>query len=175
VNNKNIKYLLLAAAVCVWGLVIYNIIKGLAKDDIPKAITNNPMPKVDYSIKNDSFIINYPDPFIPEIDTLQQKMDSLNKQLKATVPVTITPPPPPFQNITSIPPSKPDVSFIQYLGRVTNTEVKNKKAGFINLRGKDVMIKEGQKIEDIIIKKIEKNKLTIFYQKQQLSILSNTN
>jgi len=130
----------------------------------------------DYSIKSDSFFLfaNYADPFIPEIDTLQQQIDNIDKQLKASEnklsSVNNTP-----NSYSATPiPAKPDLSFINYSGIIINKDEKNKKAGFITLRGKEIMIKEGQKIEDIQIKKMEKGRLIFLYRNKKEVIYNKT-
>lgn len=170
-NNKNFKYFLLAAAIIVWGLVIRTVVKGLASDDKPNSKAPINLSAIDYSIKTDSFLLfnTYTDPFIPEIDTLQQKIDFINTQLKNVTTGTET-----FQPInTPTVVAKPDISFIKYNGMVANSSLKNKKAGFVTINGKDYMIKEGQKLEDIIIKKINKASLVINYKKQQFILQNN--
>lgn len=168
-NNKNIKYLLIFAAVLVWGLVIRSIINGLQNNDNSQTIIHPNIAIADYNIKADSFFLfaDYPDPFIPETDTLQQQIDAIDEQMKAaTVDAQ-------RNQVNSDTPAKIDMSFIHYEGMVANTDVRNKKAGFINLRGKDVMVKEGQKIEGVLIKKINKQSLVIVFQNKKIVLKNN--
>lgn len=165
-TNKKIKYFLIFGTVLVWALVLYNIIQGLSKDEPGKSSNSNQLTMADYTVKNDSFFLfaDYPDPFIPEIDTLQQQIDEIDKQLNVQNGNLTT-----NHKIASVP-IKTDLNFIRYLGTVINKDVKNKKAGFINLRGKDIMVKEGQKIDDIVIKKIEKDRLHFLYQNKKQTV-----
>src|ERR1035438_2882505 len=155
-ENRYLKYFLIIGVIAVWAAIIFRIFKGFAKPNAPQT-QDISSPKKDYKMVADTFSLslNYPDPFIPEPDSLNT--DSASKK-----PITIS------QNgntgLNQQILTKEMVSgIIQYIGIISNPKKKSKIA-IINIQGKEFLMKEKDKNEGVLIKKIEKNKIRITYK-----------
>jgi hypothetical protein len=118
-------------------------------------------------MNTDSFVLfeDYPDPFLHEPDSLQLELDSLTNKLKTTQPAQQLSP-----VMVQTPPEVIDISFIRYLGMLTNTDNRNKTVAFIRCSEKEVIVKKGQLIDGVLIKKILPGKLLIHYKKKDFVI-----
>jgi hypothetical protein len=146
-NQKNVKYLLIAGLALVWGTVIFKIIKGLgSKETVTTSMYKAAF--INYDQPRDSFtlMLDYSDPFLPG-DEDASVADSAVLTLPVKDPL----------------PAKPvyDLSKIQYFGMITNPEQK-KKVAILSISGKEYMVKEKDRIDEILIKKITKDKLIVF-------------
>jgi hypothetical protein len=157
-ENKYIKYLLIIGVVLIWGIIVVRIING-AEQQNKQIVVIPAVQTINYEKRKDSFslLANYPDPFIPETDSLNE--DSLYKTNFTKNSAT---------RIDSIF-RKPDYSFIKYVGIIANKE-KKLKIAIINFRGNDMLMKEKDKIEDFRLKKIDNEKLTFIHKGILISI-----
>lgn len=161
-NQKPVKYALIGGVVLVWSLIIYRIVEGLSPDDNVPAIKSTGTPQVAYIPTTDSFtlIADYSDPFIPNTDTVDE-VTAMNKPVAAP-----TPPPP----VVSKPPEDTyKEGTIQYLGMIANP-AKKLKLATINLNGKEMLVKEKDKIEAYLVQKITLEAIVIRYKNKNITI-----
>jgi len=155
-ENKYIKYFLIAGVAAVWGIIVVQVVKGFGGNDKPVLIKSN-FENVNYAVSKDTFSLqaNYPDPFIPSGDSLNE--------------------PAPKINVPNLPPAidsskiVPDYSFIRYVGLISGASKKSSVA-IINFRGNDVMLKEKGKLEDFTLKKIEKTQLIFVHKGKTIKV-----
>jgi len=162
-NQKPVKYVLIGAVVLVWGLIIYRIVDGLSPDDNVPAIKSTGAQQIAYIPTTDSFtlIADYSDPFIPNTDTVDAEVTAMNKAVAAP------PPPPP---VVSKPPADTyKEGTIQYLGMIANP-VKKLKLANINLNGKEMLVKEKDKVEGYLVQKISLEAIVIRYKNKNITI-----
>jgi type II secretory pathway component PulC len=151
VNTKSTKYLLLTGVMLIWGLIIYRVIHGLDRDNDAVIMTSH-NEGLKYVALADTFalVANYPDPFLSTQDeTAEKENEVLTDQQITPVPVM------PTQRKSSI-----DLHTLHYQGMILNPDTK-KKVGILTIDGKQVMVKEQDKIEGFLIRKITKDKITI--------------
>ena len=148
----------------VWGTIIYKVITGLKNKDT--IISNNTKsPKFNYTTPEDSFtlIANYPDPFLHNDTTSFENdpRDGINDAALATQPIL---------------PIKPsfDLTKIQYHGMIVNPE-KKKKVAIISIAGKEYMAKEKERIDDIFISRITKEKITVLINGKVEQVIKQVN
>ena len=161
-NQKALKYFLVGGVAVVWGLIIYRIVDGLGTDDNMPVLKASGVSTKSYIPTTDSFtlIADYSDPFIPGADTVDADV-----ALKAK-PVATTPPPP----VVDKPPADTyKEGTIQYLGIIANP-VKKLKLATINLNGKEMLVKEKEKVEGYVIQKITAETIVIRYKNKNITI-----
>jgi hypothetical protein len=152
------RYFLVAGAAVVWGLIIYRVASALHDND-PKALSTRPASSFNYTTKADSFLLiaDYPDPFIAaeyDEDTVQAVVDKNAGQV----------------NVISSPVPSFDRSSVQYYGMIANRATRAKVAS-ISIKGKLMLAKEKDEIEEFIIKKIENDRLVIVWKGEVVSIV----
>ena len=149
-NNKNVKYILIAVVVIIWGSIGYKIINGLASTQPFIPPVTNSITLKDTLIATDTFTLlaDYPDPFLwQQNDTVQNnapiiasKENSEAYNTQVSEPVLHNPP------------------AVKYLGFIKNG--KNKMA-IILINEQEMTVKEKEKIDDIMILKIDYMLLSI--------------
>jgi len=152
-NPKILRYGLIAGVVLVWGMIIQQVFSAMGDDN--KAVAAPLMDTAALTglpVDTFSLLLNYSDPFIPVEDTVE-----IIDTVKTVAAVVITPPPPE---------PKP---AIKYLGMITNKEKKT-MVGIINFEGHDMMVQEGQDVEDITIKKIKAGMLSFIFRNKIYSV-----
>ncbi len=161
-NQKPVKYLLIGGVVLVWGLIIYRVVDGLSPDDVPAIKAANPL-AVTYVPPADSFtlIADYSDPFIPGSDTVDAEVEMTAK------PVVAPAPPPPV--INKPPADAYKEGTIQYEGMISNP-AKKLKLGTITLNGKEMLVKEKDKVEEYLIQKISLETIVVRYKNKNIII-----
>lgn len=136
-KNKAFTYLLIVCVAAVWGLIFYQIYKGLNDEELPslKSSTVKTAYFNEINHLNDTVTLNlnYPDPFFASSSDAYQEKKIIENMLK--VPVTIKAPPvqKPLINWTAI----------QYTGYINNPANKQKLA-MLNIQGKEALLAEGQ-------------------------------
>lgn len=159
-NNKNVKYFLIVAVIAVWATIIYRVTGGLGPG------TSSPPPPVPSSrnhlkMASDTFTLyaDYPDPFLPEADTASGDTIVARK------------PTPPLSAGNASPASAEEFPgrIIQLTGIIGNPQKKSRVA-IIILRGKEYLVREKEKIENIYIKRIEKDRIRILYKGEPFTI-----
>ena len=154
-NNKYIKYFLIVAVVGVWSTIIYRIVHGASGPADPAPVVKMPARAVN-PVDDDTFHLyaDYPDPFLPESDSIVT--DTAIRKTVGTSTAAITPAIPslPHEVLSTI---------VRYQGTITNPKNKSRIA-IVTIRGKEYLARENDKIEDIRIKKIEKNRISVVYK-----------
>jgi hypothetical protein len=155
VKNSYFKYVLALATIVIWVAIGYRIVKGMGHENVATAPAKSAF-KNDMKMASDTFTVfaDYPDPFVPE-----EERDSADTPPKTAVPPT----PPPQINSSSSSQKESISNIIQFNGLIANPQ-KKYSIGLITIRGKEYIVKVGQKIDDIVIRKLSKNKLTILYK-----------
>jgi type II secretory pathway component PulC len=161
-NNKYLKYFLLAAVIGIWAAIAYRIVHGFSADKVAIVPANTPL-KNQLTAVADTFVLyaDYPDPFLEAVDSLQQ--DTIAK--KNSVPVLTTP-------ATALAPALPKeaiTAIIQFNGIITNSKTKLRIA-IITVHGKEHLVKEHEKVEGILIRKITKEAIRIIYNGESFTI-----
>src|SRR5438128_2001268 len=136
-ENKYMKYGLIGGTVLVWGLIIYRVSAGIAAPD--RSPVSPPKPHAAApAVDNDSFVLyaDYPDPFIPEKDSVEV-MD-----LKKNIAVSPAPP-----GVAAPAGPKPPTtletlkSMFQYVGMIGNPG-KKMKIAIVILHGREQLVRE---------------------------------
>jgi hypothetical protein len=146
-NQKVLRYFLFAALAVVWGLIIYKIINGSGHRDSAAPLLSV-KGETSYHSPQDSFILiaNYSDPFLPDDSVDSEEMDKT-----ATAEIK-------KEAVTAKP--KFDLNKILYRGMISNPETK-KKVAIVSISGKDYMAKEKERIDEVLIRKITRENLTV--------------
>jgi hypothetical protein len=154
VANKYLQYFLIIAVIGVWGAVMYRLIHGLSDKNIPIIASNVPIQSdIENPIDTFSLYADYPDPFLPDTDTLSsedvkkvsEKSDFNSSNSKSE------------DNTALI------IAAIKYNGIIENTDKKS-TVGIITINGKEFLVKEKQKVDDIMIKNIRKDSVHVSYK-----------
>lgn len=163
------RYGLIAVVIVVWGAIIFRVMAGMSGPDTPTAATPG-RPKVNAPAAQEGFVLfaDYPDPFIPEpdsLDVIEVKKPgvpgapgTIGGMTASTMPAAPKPPPPPTLQ-----------SFLQYVGMIGNPE-KKLKIAIINLHGRELLVKEKEKHDEVLIKKIDKEKIGVVYKGKYVEI-----
>ena len=151
-NQKVIRYGLIAGVVLVWGLILQQVFSAMGDDSkIATASTVDTSGLINMPADTFSLLLNYDDPFIQVEDTTE---------IESAPAVVVTQP---------IPEQKPDISFIKYMGMITNKE-KRSRVAIINFKGHDMMVHEEQDVEDITIKKVSSGMLRFMFRNKIYSV-----
>ena len=126
-----------------------------------KAISENQVLRKELQLEVDTFhlYLDYPDPFLPTPDS--SGMDTITKKNDPPGPAVFADPPRPVKETLS--------SILRFNGTILNPQ-KRSKVAFITFREKEYLVREGDKIENIRIKKIDKNRIAISYKGEILVI-----
>jgi hypothetical protein len=158
-SQKFLRYSLITAVAIVWGVILYKVFTALNKEEENQSLAL-PAKAITYAVQKDTFslLANYSDPFLPfSADTADLLLDSLSTTTVSTTSVSMAKEP------------DVDVSFIQYLGMISNVEKKN-KAAIVSIRGKEVIIREKEAVEGITFKSITTGKISIVYKGKNFNI-----
>lgn len=155
---KKNRYILLAATVCVWGIIIYKIVIALNKNTDYILSVIKKKDSITVIDKNDSFFLyqNYPDPFLPENDTITTEFSKNNNNATQSNDSRITSVP--FANTTP----KANISFVKYHGMIFNPSRKV-RAALITINDKELTMKERESAENITLLKVFKDKIQVLY------------
>lgn len=154
-KNKKLTYFLIAAAIGLWGLIIYRVIGAMAADDdasMPVATTRVKEAYNDFSLPKDTakLLLNYPDPFrsVKTKDTVTNKTPKpvLNKSV--TIPAAIKP--------------AMNWSFISYSGYIRNPSTK-KLIALVSINGQSTTLVEGESKSQVKLIKNLRDSIKISY------------
>ena len=150
-NQKVLQYLLVAGLVVIWGTIIYKVINGLRGDE-DKIKESFKTARFNYNVSKDSFslIADYPDPFIPAEDTSDYEKGAALKISPREADI----------KINEV--SKPKIN-IQFFGIISNPQ-KRKKVAIISISGKEYLVTERQKIDQVVISKISKQRILVLIE-----------
>jgi len=164
-NQKPFKYILITALCIVWGVIFYKVLAAFENPKEIGSLTIKAQTETNNVIVKDSLILlaDYNDPFLPEdifateADITIDSIHSIN-QLPSRV----------ASNEKQI--KKEDLSFIQYLGSIYNSDKKIITA-IIIFKGQELLLKKNDEIENIKIQNITKDQVTIIYNGQKHKII----
>jgi hypothetical protein len=158
-NQKYLRYGLITCVLAVWGIIGYKVIAALTKGEKTVSIASKQITATSVTGLKDTFslLANYSDPFllVSMDDDLPDTVALKTEITKTTTPV--------------IQETPVDISFIQYLGMISNVEKKT-KAAVISIRGKETIVREKDVVEDIQVKSISTGKISIVYKKKNFNI-----
>ncbi|HEY4205250.1 MAG TPA: hypothetical protein VGM31_00495 [Puia sp.] len=154
-KSKYLKYVLIVAVVGVWGAILYRIVRGLGSSSpltqaAPIHLASELRPA------SDTFRLNadYPDPFLPQPDSLEK--DTVLRPSQLPMPVS-------QPSISNVPLEEPVGNIVQFNGVMGGPRNKRRVA-IVTVHGKELMVREGEKIEGINIRRIRKNGIDILYK-----------
>ena len=154
-KNKKLTYFLIALVVFVWGLIFYNIFKGVFNGNKNYVIANIQKKKVkDIIITPDTFTIkaNYRDPFLTKTYVAKKTKKKIVKKPVIKKPIE---PKPPIR-----------WPVIKYLGSIKNQKT-NKEVAIININGKEKLISVGDTVTGVRLLKIYGDSVQVVYQKEK--------
>lgn len=164
--SKKVKlYILIIVNLLVWGYVGYKVYSALQGEDHNMFEYETPrINKINDVLHEDSvtLILNYADPFLKNGDNSKTKIVSNNNHTSAKT------------NSVSINSSKPTVNIplsidIKYLGLIKNTD-KGTLTALISLNGKSFFAKQNEVIDEIIVKEITNDNITILNGKEKIIV-----
>jgi len=166
-NNKYVKYFLIIAVVAVWATIIYRVAGGLSSGTqaIPLPI---PVSRNELKLNSDTFALNadYPDPFLPDADSAAADTISTRKISPALSAANAGA----AGSASHVPTSESVAGIIQLGGIIMNPQRRSRIA-IITLRGKEHLVREKEKVEDVYIKSISKDKIRILYKGELFTIV----
>ena len=154
-KNKYLKYLLIAAVACVWGTILFRIVNAMG-DKRPPVISRNELPatiSTEQGNRHYILVAQYADPFLKDVAL---PVELMAQPLAAAV---VAPPPPPV-----------DVSFVQYMGMISNVNQPKNKVGLVSVQGKEEMVKEGDVVAEVKIKKILPSEVKVVYKGKEFVV-----
>lgn len=145
-KSKFVKYLLIAGVSLVWSLIIYRVIDTTSGDAGFKTPASIPGVNIYNYPSQKKYILvkQYADPFLKEYapkDLVITAKDTMQR---------IAPPPP------------VDMSFIKYLGMVSNID-KNRKVGMLSINGVDYMVGEGDEVQGVKVVRVREGEVQVRY------------
>lgn len=143
-------------------MIVFRLVHGLRAQTV-SALPQDHQLKIDDRVASDFFNLNadYPDPFLAGTDSVIKDTLAKVDHPQIRQPDNVTPP--------TASPAQPITSFIQYNGMISNPQGKVSIA-IVTIHGKEYILKEGERTEGVIIKKIKKDKVTILYKEKLYSI-----
>ena len=163
-ENKYFKYGLIVVVIAVWGAIIYRVAGGLSGPDKPVAAVYH-KPKAEAAVVREPFVLfaDYPDPFLPEADSIE--LVDGKKTGTAPGPAGYAP-----GSAPRVEPPEPTVqSFLTYVGMIGNP-AKKLKVAIISLHGKEMLMKEKEKREGIVLRKIDKEWIGVVYKGKYVEV-----
>jgi hypothetical protein len=161
VNNKYVKYFLIVAVVGVWAAIIYRVVHGLGGAPVPHVVPGVAGVK-EYKQDEDTFHLyaDYPDPFLGDADS--SRADTMAR--KSGVPVVAGPLSPPVQ-----PPGELLAGLLQYNGTISNPQ-RRARVAIITFQGKEYLVREKDKVGDVRVLKIERDRIVVLYKGEVFTI-----
>lgn len=156
-KKKKVIYFLLPIIALVWAFVFYQLFSYFFTE--PNYYKEQSTIKVNIDeIKADTFSIvaNYRDPFLDEKKNI---LKPVNKNNASSTKKKIKLPPVAEQAWP----------VIKYNGMIKNND-SERRVGIVTINGKECIVKEGDVLNEVIFKKIEKNLIAVVFQKEQKTI-----
>lgn len=159
-KNKKFTYLLGAAVLLVWGLILYRVFAAVSTDDTPIASSNinsqsGKNAGNDYALTKDTthLLLNYRDPFHEEpvkdttkvvpVHKLIRQDEQLKRRSSALIP-------------------QPNWNMFRYTGYIRNPHSK-KLIALISYNGKSIMLGEGESSGEVKLLKNLRDSIKIAY------------
>lgn len=158
-NNKTSTYILLIIVVGLWIVVFYRIYKSFFADDEGGmvAVVNSKPNKI---VLEDSNIFllkaNYQDPFLGRFSNSLVRSANSTNVVVSSVKKAVAPK-------VKKEPIKIDWSFIKYFGLIKNQQTQ-KQVALISINGKQHMVSEGEKVDEVLLVKNFKDSIKVTYQ-----------
>lgn len=159
-KNKKLIYVLLPAAVIIWGLILAKIIVRIRRPDMNIQMYQSVIQPAADTIRRDTIILiaDYRDPFLGDGSTQvkpgRNVIEPKDKAFKLR--------------------KEPDQSIqwpeIIYNGAITNNR-DDRHTGFIRMDGTEFLIHNGDKIEDILFVEIYQDSIKAKYQYESKTIM----
>jgi len=153
-KNKKFTYLLGAAVLIVWGLILYRVFGAMGDNEPDEPAIPGPVKKEaynDYAIPRDTthLLLNYRDPF-----GMAAAKDTISHKHIASGPAQ-----------AGLPPAVPAMNwdFIRYVGYVRNPDSK-KLVAMVHLNGTELMMSEGESKGSLKLIKNLRDSIRINYQ-----------
>jgi Tfp pilus assembly protein PilP len=156
-KKKKVIYFLLPIIVLVWAFVFYQLFGYFFSE--PNYAKEHEMVKMNIDeIKADTFSIvaNYRDPFLDAKKVVSQSShrgNSSSTKKKKTLP-------PVADKLWPV---------IKYNGMIKNND-SERRVGIVSISGKEYLVKEGDVLDEVKVKKIEKDLIAVVFQKEQKTI-----
>jgi hypothetical protein len=159
-NHKYLKYFLIFGVILVWGLIILNVVKGVSLQKTVHAdLKRRILPVANYIADSFVLIQDYPDPFLPSCDSLKEP-DNLpsvtNKNMLQVISQDS------FLRVKVY-------NMVKLNGVIKGSGNKN-IIGMITINGVGYVVKPGQIVENILIRKISKESILIVIDKKKYYI-----
>jgi type IV secretory pathway VirB6-like protein len=166
-KKNNLKYVLMLGVVVIWGTIIYRIIQSLKTDQPLVTFKNIPRNNTPDPIDTFSLLLNYDNPFsgnpltseIEDTIVTDKSLVTHAEQLSSTN----NPPTPVQKNIQQAP------DFVKYSGYIYNPQKKMQMV-MVTIQNQSFAMTENMEINDVTVKKITRNKLTIRYKGNDFTI-----
>lgn len=147
-NSKVSRFVLIAAAVLVWGLIIFKVIGSFSDNEDEVNLVEQVMPDFNSKQIPDTFnlLLSYSDPFLG--GNFETKPVYCPKPIER---IELSPKP------EAMPKAFPKV---KYHGLITNKQT-NKLVAIININGKQYLAKQGAVLEEISLIKMHNDSILI--------------
>jgi hypothetical protein len=153
-KNKKSTYLLAAAVLIVWGLILYRVFGAMGDNEPDEPSISAPLKKEaynDYAIPRDTthLLLNYRDPFgmVAAKDTTSHKHNPAG----------------PAQAAQHIAAPAMNWDFIRYVGYIRNPDSK-KLVAMVHLNGTELMMSEGESNGSLKLIKNLRDSIRVNYQ-----------
>ncbi len=166
-ENKYVKYFLVVAVIAVWGGIVYRVVKGLSQDEVAAPVTHAPV-LAQAPVAEEAFVLNadYPDPFLPDADTAT--VEPVVKTPAVAAPAS-TPPPAGTPSPAAVP-RESITDIVQFNGIIANPQKKSRVA-LLTIRGKEYVVREKERVSDMLIRKIAADKVTLIYKGRSYQVI----
>lgn len=159
--------ILFLAVVIIWGYVGFQFINGMSAEEeelsLDELTDSSPTP-IKLNTKQ-ALKLNYQDPFLKSQIISQKKIvPTVNQQKPSSIKKTEAIP----TIITTF-----NWPVITYKGLIQNQNRTNRVLGLIQIDGKECLVKPGEKINNLLITSIKKDKVEISADGQTKSFLRN--
>jgi type II secretory pathway component PulC len=148
-------YIMLPLVLLIWVMIIYKIYKTVNGSDDNAIVQFQDTPASSAKLALDTFtlIANYRDPFLGKIvnDYSERKTNINTGSSKNLAPI-------PTKTITPWP-------SINYMGIIKNQK-SSKQNALIQVNGKELVLKEGDKTDGLILRKIQKDSVEFIREKE---------
>jgi hypothetical protein len=153
-KNKKFTYLLGAAVLIVWGLILYRVFGAMGDNEPDEPAISAPLKKEaynDYAIPRDTthLLLNYRDPFgmVAAKDTTSHKHNPTG----------------PAQAAQHVAAPAMNWDFIRYVGYIRNPDSK-KLVAMVHLNGTELMMSEGESSGSLKLIKNLRDSIRVNYQ-----------
>jgi hypothetical protein len=158
-QKKTLTGIMLLAVIGVWGYVGYSFFAGGDSDDVfleTDTYVEPKQAKIKIDIKQ-KLSLDYPDPFLKE-DVRSVVKNTNNTQVKKTVVKKLE---------TPVVASTFNWPSISYKGLIKNQSHPEKVLGLILINGQERIVRNGEKVDDLVVMNISKNNVELAHEKEK--------